>query len=551
MKQIVPTLLLLSSLIAHAQTTPGKLAEPLPKENTTKAPEDNRPVNNTNVIDGKTFYTVRVYKEKDLVTARIGEAFGPRYYALLEYHTKKKITPFIYDGIGQFVNSDITAVVLNGKYGLINVKGKLVVPCIYDNMDRLIVDNASYYTVQKDGRYGVINEQGQQVLPMEYDELSVDKGTTYLVVTKDKKQGLMNFTTRKLTMPVEYDSVGVRAGKAAIVKKDGQYTLLDLNGNKLLSNWYTRFSVTEPDPSYSLFGRPAPPDTALVELNGKKGLITMTGKEVIPIVYDQLTRLKSNTVSKPLALIAEKAGKYGLFGTDGKVVLSMEYDKIDFLARYADVLIVKKKDQMGLLGFDGKELLPVLYDEVVFSYHYYLVKKNDQYGLCSPKGSLVLPVEYTTLARVVNNNNLNGVYYLGTKAGKKGIADMETAKPCVDFIYDDVRTFRRDPYEVDVFANRIIVAQHSKYGLVNIGGKTLLPFEYSDMQYVNNKCVIAAKNGKYGVLDIDNPTTPLLPFEYKSISYSDFAGGKIIVQKDWATEEYYVKENELKKSSGY
>lgn len=389
------------------------------------------------------------------------------------------------------------------------------------------------------------------MLPMEYEELSVAKGTTYLVVTKDKKQGLMSFPTRKLTMPVEYDSVGVRAGKAALVKKDGQYTLLDLNGNKLLSNWYTRFNLTEHDPSYSLFGRPAPADTALVELNGKKGLITMTGKEVIPIVYDQLTRLKSNMVGKPLALIAEKAGKYGLFGTDGKVVLPMEYDKIDFFARYVDLLIVKKKDQMGLLGFDGKEVLPVVYDEIVFSYQYYLVKKNDQYGLCNPNGSLVLPVEYTTLARTVNKNNLNGVYYVGTKAGKKGIADMETGKPCVDFIYDDLRTFRKEFEVLDVFANRIIVAQHSKYGLINIDGKTLLPFEYSDMQYVNNKCVIAAKNGKYGVVDIDNPTTPLLPFEYKSISYSDFAGGKLIVQKDNGMEEYYVKENELKRAGSY
>jgi hypothetical protein len=206
---------------------------------------------------------------------------------------------------------------------------------------------------------------------------------------------------------------------------------------------------------------------------------------------------------------------------------------------------------MGLLGFDGKEVLPVVYDEVVFSYQYYLVKKNDQYGLCNPNGSLVLPVEYTTLARTVNKNNLNGVYYVGTKAGKKGIADMETGKPCVDFIYDDLRTFRKEFEVLDVFANHIIVAQHSKYGLINIGGKTLLPFEYSDMQYVNNKCVIAAKNGKYGVVDIDNPTTPLLPFEYKSISYSDFAGGKLIVQKDNGMEEYYVKENELKRAGSY
>lgn len=55
-----------------------------------------------------------------------------------------------------------------GKFGLINTKGEIIVPEIYDYISPFIRDtSANYYTVRKDGLYGGINTKGEIVVDID------------------------------------------------------------------------------------------------------------------------------------------------------------------------------------------------------------------------------------------------------------------------------------------------------------------------------------------------------------------------------------------------
>ena len=55
-----------------------------------------------------------------------------------------------------------------GKFGLINTKGEIIVPEIYDYISPFIRDtSANYYTVRKDGLYGGINTKGEVVVDID------------------------------------------------------------------------------------------------------------------------------------------------------------------------------------------------------------------------------------------------------------------------------------------------------------------------------------------------------------------------------------------------
>ena len=55
----------------------------------------------------------------------------------------------------------------NGAWGIMDGTGKLIVPCIYDNIRSSFSEGLA--PVQKDGKWGFIDTSGNLVIPCEYD----------------------------------------------------------------------------------------------------------------------------------------------------------------------------------------------------------------------------------------------------------------------------------------------------------------------------------------------------------------------------------------------
>ncbi len=69
----------------------------------------------------------------------------------------------IYDFLA-VVDKELALVSQGQKYGLIDFKGKIVAPIIYDDIDHFKANGR--FTVQKEGKTGVINRKGEFIEPL-------------------------------------------------------------------------------------------------------------------------------------------------------------------------------------------------------------------------------------------------------------------------------------------------------------------------------------------------------------------------------------------------
>lgn len=117
-------------------------------------------------------------------------------------------------------NKGLYEVSSNGKYGIIDEKGKNIVGIEYEQIgletDKYVVDNKNIVfenliPLKKNGKWGVINLEGNTIIPFEYDQIGSenDKNTEkeniaiiqeygLFVLKKGEKYGLINWEGQKI-----------------------------------------------------------------------------------------------------------------------------------------------------------------------------------------------------------------------------------------------------------------------------------------------------------------------------------------------------------------
>lgn len=98
---------------------------------------------------------------------------------------------------------------------------------------------------------------------------------------------------------------------------------------------------------------------AIVELNGKKGAIDTTGKEVIKPEWDNLTGFGKDGIG-----YARKNGKVGLIKTDGTLLLEPKYERISGFRNGR--AIISQGIFKGVIDFSGKIIIEPKYEHLKF-----------------------------------------------------------------------------------------------------------------------------------------------------------------------------------------
>ena len=105
----------------------------------------------------------------------------------------------------------------NGKYGLIDYTGKVIVKPIYEEIEGL-ENKESELIVKKDGKYGVINDRGIKLIKEEYDGIVADGYYTeenkyalsgYIISNKTSngyRYGYLNYKLEKM-LKIEYNEI--------------------------------------------------------------------------------------------------------------------------------------------------------------------------------------------------------------------------------------------------------------------------------------------------------------------------------------------------------
>ena len=121
---------------------------------------------------------------------------------------------------------------------------------------------------------------------------------------------------------------------------------------------------------------------AMVRLDKKYGFIDKTGKEVIPIKYDNAWGFSEGLANVRLN------NKWGFIDKTGKEVIPIKYD--DAESPSEGLAKVKLNDKYGFIDKTGKEVIPIKYDYVAdFSEGLAQVKLNNKWFYINQKGECV------------------------------------------------------------------------------------------------------------------------------------------------------------------
>ncbi|BAV07179.1 WG containing repeat-containing protein [Filimonas lacunae] len=466
------------------------------------------------------YYLSENYADKGISIVYKGESYNNKRYAIIETASRKKLTPFIFESFSAaFYGAGNTATVtINGKYGIVNARGEMVLPCKYDLLSSFTIDEQTYYIATIKNKAGIISENGEAILPFDYSYLeSTSSGKHLFVAQQGDMYGLINVVSKEVVLPFEYSKIAV-SREYIKVTKDDKYTFVGLNGKPVTKDWYSYLYVYD--------------DFAVAETNGRFGVIDLTGKILFPFEYDKLERISNNTDNSSY-FIARKNGKYGVLNREGNVVAPFEYDDLTRIY-YHPLLVATQKGRKGLINMNGKVVLPLEYNAITVTEKSFLLKKEDKYGLLGRELNVILPVNFDYIKSISIDNSYRNNYFLVKQHGKVGVC-TNTGERILDIIYDDLVPSVTSRYsESNTYKTPFIAVKKGKYGMVeqkadaSSESKALIPFEYEDLDYLSTFLVIAKKSGKYGVLTTYENKV-VLPFEYQMLSNKD---GNVIGYKD-------------------
>lgn len=173
------------------------------------------------------------------------------YWALFNVRKKRFLTQFSFTNItGWGWGNDYCIVKLNGHYGVCNSKGEIVVPCVYDSIDK----NGGI--TQKDGLFGVIGQKEEKCPPIcttiDLDGKPSKVGNKYGLLSdgfcKDKDG---NFISRgKVVLDFKYDEIKFHGyidydmGNFYVLRQGDKYGLYFRSQDKIIEcgEYYERYS---------------------------------------------------------------------------------------------------------------------------------------------------------------------------------------------------------------------------------------------------------------------------------------------------------------------
>lgn len=393
-------------------------------------------------------------------------------------------------------------IIVGNHWAFIDANEKVVVPAIYDAIKRPMYYGGPLATriiVRKEKKWGMINIQGEQVLPFIYEDVDFfyngmpNASPTQALVKQKGKWGVAG-GIRDFLIPLAYDSVGlwpVYNGLVTITK-NGKFGYFDIYSKKEAF-----------PPVYDVLGMPSN-QILKVGKNNKVGLMSIEGREIIPMQYEDVEPDLMGSTTK-----AKLNGKWGVVDTSGKVVYPFKYDYIlYYILNDPGTARVQLNGKWGEVDKEGKEIIPLIYDQIYQRQILccYAVRIGDKLGVIDHKGKELVPVKYEDLARA-----WDGALWPvppPTKAmlnGKWGFLDS-TGREVTGFIYEEM-----DHY----YAPAIAVKNNGKWGLINRSGKEITVLKYDLLNLHYPVGYIGLRDGKFGMINFEGKE--ITEFKYDQV----------------------------------
>ena len=389
-----------------------------------------------------------------------------------------------------------------------------------------VIKTKDYYTILSQGKVGVINKKGEVLIEPIYDDVQIpnplkpvficlsnykkETDTYNVTIKNDKNEDIFKQYDEVSSIQANGLSSDSNYVNSALKYKVGSlYGLLGFDGKEITKAIYEEIDSL-----------PYKEEEFLVKKEGKYGVINQKGAEMLKAEYDEISGdgYYDNNYKNAgyIAGIKEDNGyTYSYIRNDGKVILKREYNDI---ARITEIegndkiyLIASKEGKKGLF-VNNKNVLECDYQNIEYNEESKLliVKRNDKYGVYDLNGNVILPTENSEVS-------INGIRIVTTNNGEKTEYNSSGIK-----IRDNKYKYVSATDNSEFF---ITVNENNLYGLMNSKGTEVIENKYKYLEYLSGNYFIAySDENKIGVLDSDGKL--ILDMKYDVIQ--KIKGSKII-----------------------
>lgn len=406
----------------------------------------------------------------------------------------------------------------NGKYGIINFDGKKITKAIYNNISNLPYKEGELL-VEKDGKYGVISILGKNILPIQYKEIKVDeyyeaenayRYSGYIVGNDTDKGTMYKYINYKTNIETKSEYQDIKRivdyedkdKFYLIYEKDNKYGVIE-DENTIINNEYDNI---EYDNLNQLF---------IVKKDGKYGIVKLNGETLISCLYDEID-------IEGIYIYALKNEEQTIFNTSGEKIEDQKYKSVYNVENTNYKITINDENKYGVLDENNNSIISNNYFYIGYlGNNYFVVSgQNGKNGIIDNKGDVILDTKYDTIEKIEDTNlidaveiNTNTITLFNNEM--KELNKMSNANIFVEKNYIRIYSNKEQKYfnsNGEEKSNKEILSQNKifsdvkdgKWGFVDSNGNVIVDYIYDDVTEQNLYGFAGIKkDGKWGSINED------------------------------------------------
>jgi hypothetical protein len=462
----------------------------------------------------------------------------------------KELVPIKYHELSPYNKTMV--VTLNGKKGIIDDENKVIMPLMYDSIQKNKINNDDYCLVYLNKKCGIMNSKYQLITPIVYDTVLVDVNSYEIfrykrtIVVKDGKKGIIDEKGSEIVPPIlAYDNIlprpdgkfdtnnggKYRCGCTSCNLIGGRWGLLDTDGSLLIAAKY-RYAIKSIGNVFQV----TPIDTTRLLENDTYGWGGLSSKPVVDTI--QLLIDKNETVLgiynkiypfRGNSAMVTKNGKLGAVDSTGHLTIPLVLDylneNLEYEHRNYPCHVVSQNGKWGILDSNAQWLIEPQYSNI---------KVDKKYGVAKN-----IPVLYYNVSKLLDRCEKQQA-----ENGKWGVVNLRT-KAVVPAIYDKISSFSEGLFKVYIGKTATEEdRKKGKWGIVDsLGNEVVPPICKSIEQPYLGFIKFQDNNGLFGLMNMAGKQ--IIPPIYDEIKI-DQPKKRIYATKNAIQTTYNFKGQQLK-----
>ena len=341
----------------------------------------------------------------------------------------------------------------DGKYGMIDISGKEILPCEYDDLYALNNTDNSILVV-KDGKIGLVDSTGKKIIDPQYKEirgLGEDYKLGYIVVTEDNQYGVVDCNNQIVLEPKYQDIKNMTENGEYIVKENNAWEVVQRNGEVKFADGLQGMQDILGIKNGNII---------IKDANNKVGVVNESGERILDNVYDDV---KFAFTDRYIIL---QNGKYGVAEKGNNILLNPTYTTMNYI-NTADIIEASEDGiTSNLLNSNLETKLTGIVTQINIDRGYIKIRQDNEEKYYN----------FRFEERKEQDINTSNTLFLSKQNDKYGYVD-KNGKVLVDYQYDDAK--EQNAYG---FA---AVQKDGKWGAINGSGEEVVSPQYDFSDNLN------------------------------------------------------------------